>query len=61
MALLSLDAAGPPTRRGRWVVADVPGTASRLWYVTRFTVDEQGGLTVDPVMTYRSGTWDTAL
>ncbi|MEW2524154.1 carboxypeptidase-like regulatory domain-containing protein [Streptomyces sp. NPDC047071] len=61
VALLSLDAAGLPARRGRWVVAEVPGAASRLWYVTRFTVDERGGLTVDPVMAYRSGTWDTAL
>ncbi|WP_030682916.1 carboxypeptidase-like regulatory domain-containing protein [Streptomyces sp. NRRL B-1347] len=61
VALLSVDAAGLPTRRGRWLAADLPGDPGRLWYVLRFTLDERGGLTVDPVMAYRSGSWDTVL
>ncbi|MBB5102108.1 carboxypeptidase-like regulatory domain-containing protein [Streptomyces spectabilis] len=61
LSLLSVDAASLPTSRGRWAVADVPGEPGRLWYVLRFTLDERGGLTADPVMAYRSGSWDTAL
>ncbi|MFC8125899.1 hypothetical protein [Streptomyces sp. NPDC057302] len=61
VTLLSLDANSLPTRRGRWVVADVPGTQARLWSVARFTVDAQGQLTVTPVMSYQSGDWATVL
>ncbi|MCE0764772.1 carboxypeptidase-like regulatory domain-containing protein [Pseudonocardia kujensis] len=61
VTLLSLDATSVPTQRGRWVVADVPGTPDRLWNVMRFTIDAQGQLTVTTVMAYQPGNAGTVL